>query len=317
MNAIVRLLWNSSERRLRACWRLLLQLCLLALSVAPAALLAKSAPKSPVATLAGALLYLGLGLALALTAARWLDRRPFAAFGFHVSRAWWLDLGFGLLLGTLLMSGIFACECAAGWIDFSMPPTTASGLQPLTALGLSVLFYLAVAFNEEFAFRGYQLRNLAEGLRGMRLQPRQAIVVAWLISSLAFGLAHASNENSTLFSTVNLVLAGLLLSLPYLLGGELAISLGLHLSWNLFEGTVYGFPVSGSAPSRNVLVQVQHGPVLWTGGSFGPEGGLIGTLWTLAGCLLVLLWLRRNGRVGLHQPLAQYQPRYTTSGSLV
>jgi uncharacterized protein len=299
--------WNSTEKRLRAGWRLLLQLCLFAICLIAMALLSHST-RNPSVVLACAALYTALGLAQAWVLARFVDRRPLVAFGFHFSRAWWLNLAFGLLLGAALMSGIFACEYAAGWIDFSVPDITTSGLRPLPALALSLPVYLSVSFNEEFAFRAYQLRNLAEGLHGRRLNPRQAITAAWLISSLAFSLGHITNDNSTLLSTLNLVLGGLLLSLPLLLSGELAICLGLHLSWNLFQGTVYGFPVSGSVPTRNVLVIAQHGPAIWTGGAFGPEGGLLGTAWTLAGCLLVVLWLRRRGHVDWFASLACYEP---------
>jgi hypothetical protein len=111
-------------------------------------------------------------------------------------------------------------------------------------------------------------------------------------------------------STLNIVFAGVLLSLPFLLTGELAIPIGLHTTWNLFQGTVYGFPVSGSAPTRRLLVLEQGGPELWTGGAFGPEAGLVGLAWTLIGCVLVVVWVaRRRGGLGLHRELAQYEPR--------
>jgi membrane protease YdiL (CAAX protease family) len=165
-----------------------------------------------------------------------------------------------------------------------------------------------VAINEELAFRGYQLRNLAEGLAGQRVGPRLAIAGAWAISSLAFGLGHATNESATVLSTLNLVAGGILLSLPYLLTGELALSIGLHTSWNLFQGSVYGFPVSGSVPSRRVLIPEQSGPELWTGGAFGPEGGLLATLAILGGCLLIVLWVGvQQGPLGLHLSLARYE----------
>jgi hypothetical protein len=139
--------------------------------------------------------------------------------------------------------------------------------------------------------------------------PRRALVLAWLISSLAFGTAHATNPNATMLSTFNIVLAGLMLSLPYLLTGQLAISIGLHATWNLFQGNVFGFPVSGSAPRRRLLNLDQGGPELWTGGAFGPEGGLLAVVWMLIGCGLIVLWLkRRRQHLGLQMSLAQYQP---------
>ncbi|HLE13397.1 MAG TPA: hypothetical protein VI776_01515, partial [Anaerolineales bacterium] len=41
-----------------------------------------------------------------------------------------------------------------------------------------------------------------------------------------------------------------------------------------FEGTVFGFPVSGALPFTLIRQSVQ-GPQLVTGGEFGPEAGLI------------------------------------------
>ena len=52
-----------------------------------------------------------------------------------------------------------------------------------------------------------------------------------------------------------------------------------------------GFPVSGIAMPGAVTTAIA-GPSLWTGGSFGPEAGLLGVLACAAGAA-VLLHLRR------------------------
>jgi membrane protease YdiL (CAAX protease family) len=273
------------------------------------AFLGNALGKSPTSAAVGSVVYLTLGMVQAWLLARFIDRRPFSDYGFHLSPSWWMDLGFGLILGAILMTGIFVTERLAGWVVATAVTVTDSGLAPAPALFLSVFFYLVVAFNEEFAFRGYQMRNLAEGLAGARVSSHRAIVLAWVISSSIFGLGHATNEYATALSTFNIMAGGLLLTLPYLLTGELAMSIGLHTSWNLFQGTVFGFPVSGSLPSRRVLILEQTGPTIWTGGPFGPEGGFLATIFTFAGCVLIAMWVwARRGRVSLQGSSTRYEP---------
>jgi hypothetical protein len=69
--------------------------------------------------------------------------------------------------------------------------------------------------------------------------------------------------------------------------------MGLHLGWNFFEGVVFGFPVSGLDIYHITHLHIS-GPMLWTGGNFGPEAGLI-ILPTIAlGTGLVYLYTRPN-----------------------
>jgi hypothetical protein len=49
-------------------------------------------------------------------ASRVLDHRRMGDYGFHFSRKWWIDLGFGLVLGALLLLGVLAVELAMGWV---------------------------------------------------------------------------------------------------------------------------------------------------------------------------------------------------------
>jgi membrane protease YdiL (CAAX protease family) len=310
MGEIVFLFWNKQQRRLRAGWRLVVQVLLLLATLVGLAVVADLLAQGLGTTVLVTVLYLALGLGAAWLLARLIDRRPLADYGFHLSRTWWLDLGFGFALGAALMTGICLAECLAGWLTLTVCQETESGPAPFLAFLASLGFYAVVAANEEFAFRGYQLRNLAEGLAGRRLGERTALVLAWLTSSALFGVAHLTNEHTTALSTLNIVLFGGLMALPYLATGELSIPIGLHWSWNLFQGTVYGLAVSGSVPTRRLLAPQQAGPDVWTGGSFGPEGGLLASVSVVVGCALTVLWIRgRNGRLGLDASLAHYRGR--------
>jgi hypothetical protein len=131
--------------------------------------------------------------------------------------------------------------------------------------------------------------------------------VAVLLSSVVFGAAHLLNPNATLVSTAGISLAGIFLAVGYVLTDELAIPVGLHVTWNLFQGGVYGFPVSGLGIDANVVDTAETGPDLFTGGAFGPEAGLLGVLGTVLGTVLVVAYVRwRYGEVrlapGLFEP---------------
>jgi hypothetical protein len=180
-----------------------------------------------------------------------------------------------------------------------------------------VAFYIAVGIQEELVFRGYWLRNLAEGFHfkgsgiphSLHISPHLAILLGYLLSSIVFGVSHALNSNATVTSTLNVMLGGLFLGMGYVLTGELAVPIGVHIAWNYFEGYVFGFPVSGTSSAGSFIAIHQAGPAIWTGGAFGPEAGLVGIGAILLGCLLIYLWIRwQSGQAALHGRLAIYFP---------
>jgi membrane protease YdiL (CAAX protease family) len=240
-------------------------------------------------------------------ATRLLDRRRMRDLGLRLDHGWWLDLAFGMALGAGLMTAIFGAELALGWVSVGGTLETAGTDAPFVLAGLfPVATYLCVGFYEELMHRGYGLTNAAEGLRGI-FGSRAAVLLAWILSSAFFGYLHAQNPNATLLSTLNISLAGILLGFGYVLTGQLAIPIGLHLTWNFFQGAVYGFPVSGLEPFGATLIATrQGGPDLWTGGPFGPEAGLISPVAMLLGMLLIALYTRlRTGKANLHLPIAE------------
>lgn len=292
VRSVLGIVWNWGERRPRAPVRLGLGVvALLATIVLVGFVLAFAlGPTVPFRGLVSRFASILVPGILAVVLAVVVDRRTVADLGLGIDRDWWLDLGFGLFLGAALMTGIFVVALAAGWVRVEGTFTGGSrGF--LAGFALLTLQFLAVGVSEEVLSRGYLLTNVAEGLAGYT--PRAvAAAVAVLVSSVVFGLAHLQNPNATPVSTLGISLAGVFLAAGYVLTDELAIPVGLHVTWNLFQGGVYGFPVSGLGIGSNVVDTAETGPDLFTGGAFGPEAGLLGMTAVVLGTLAVVAYVR-------------------------
>jgi hypothetical protein len=326
------LVWNDRSRRLRLPWRLVVWLVLLlglSLLAQLFIVIVRSPSSEPLLVLITPglspdraliavlnVVYLVVQLAVMVgsvyVTGRFLDRRWFRDFGFHLDREWWTDLGFGLALGAVLMSGIFLFELLVGWItarDLFFIARAESPFWPWFLWGL--VSFVAVGIYEELLFRGYLITNLAEGLTWFEQVGRTtAVALAVLVTSLFFGVAHAGNPNATLSSTAGIVVAALMLAGGYVLTGELAIPIGIHITWNVFQGPVYGFPVSGTNGGVALVATEQSGPTVLTGGSFGPEAGVVGLVAAGIGLGLIALWVRwRDGHLRIPTELTTPERR--------
>lgn len=315
MHPLTRVFWNPDEHRLRAILRLVLFVGIVLLLELGAVMVidatfgrgALQDDFSIPTILLGGVAPITLAVLIAI---RFLDRRPVRELGIVPGPGFWADMGFGLALGASMQTLIFLVEYQAGWLDVTGFYAVDARMGSFTTGVLEVgVVFLAVGFYEELLSRAYLLRNIAQGLAGRLVPPTGALLAATVVSSAVFGALHVSNPNATLVSTCNIALAGVALALPYVLTGRLAGSIGLHITWNLFQGSVYGFPVSGLDIPVSAIATRQTGPDLWTGGAFGPEGGLVGALViVLMSLLIVFRERRRQGRVRLHAPMAESRP---------
>lgn len=299
--------WNFQDQRLRVLWRLVgLVIILLVVNIAIGVAFSAAgfAPPAFVGQFQS-----NLTIIFSIwAAARLLDRRKFSDTGIAGNKTWWTDCTFGLLLGAVLMSAIFMVESGADWITVVETFRPEHPDQPFVVAMIGpVVFFVTVGIAEELAFRGYLLLNLAEGFRTRLISPKIAIISAWVFTSAIFGFAHALNPNATFVSSLNIALAGIFLGAGYVLSGSLAIPIGVHVSWNFFQGHVFGFPVSGTGFSTATIIAIeQRGPESWTGGAFGPEGGMLGLIAILVGLVLTVFWIRlRYGKSEIQTQLAK------------
>jgi uncharacterized protein len=276
LSPIANLFWNALERRLRAGWRLLVFLVIVFVVAAVdgrvrAGLAGRLSDLYE--DLVRALVFALLIAAALYLASRVLDHRRMSDYGFHFSRNWWTDLGFGLVLGALLLFGVLAVELAVGWVKVTGSFAPSPGQPFVATILVGVVAVAAVAFGEEAAYRGYPIKNLAEGV----VKARWGMVIAVVIPAVFFGLAHATNENATWLSTFNIVIFGLLFGTGYVLTGELALPIGLHFGWDFVQGFVFGVVASGKQYGSVLVLTDDSSATLWTGQPYGAEGGLIGT----------------------------------------
>ncbi len=331
------LFWNSEQRRVRALWRVVAQALLmmvLALFVLlPALILMTFRGPSPIWYMIGESIALMIVLFGVWLAGNALDRRRFADFGFRFNRGWWLDFGFGLFLGLALVTGIFLVEWNAGWIKNTQ--VVLSPWNPVAhalVIGFTVFIgALSSAVPLQLVSRGYQTRNLAEGLNLPVIAPGGALVIAYLVTSFipllprlghfldlyGYFFINRGFFNESLLFVGNSVGVMLFLGLGYVLTRELAIPIGLSTGWAFSRGLlfgetpeIFGFPGVEVDPIIETFVRIhQVGPPRWVGENHvGFETGLLALLAGVVGSLLIVAWVRwRYGRVQLQDSLAQYE----------
>lgn len=208
-----------------------------------------------------------LMLTVAVTAvcANLLERRRLAEFRWLESGTAWRDFGIGVGLSSLLFATVVGVGAITGLYQLH---SNATAVEAWTITLGGLLVFFPAALMEEIVFRGYVFSAAAR-----RWGPNGAVGV----SAFLFALIHSSNPGISEHPLAFLVLivAGIYLALAYRATGTLWLPLFLHMGWNLLQGPIFGLPVSGMPAASSVLQAVPAGRELWTGGKFGPEGGLL------------------------------------------
>lgn len=225
-------------------------------------------------------LQLGLTLVMVYFWRHFLDKKSFRSLGLRLSPGWWKDMLLGASLVGLIWTFIFVLAFSAKAVT-----VTAIRIEPaflMQVVGLGLVFNLLVGLNEEIDARGYVLQNLTQGA---------GFVPAIMISALYFGAMHLLNPGAGPYSTLGVTLFGILAALGYWATGRLWMPIGMHAAWNFFEGSIFGFLVSGINLDGVIALQVK-GPDWVTGGQFGPEGGILTMVPLLIMIGAVYLWGR-------------------------
>lgn len=164
--------------------------------------------------------------------------------------------GAALMLGLPLLTGIATLEARP-----------ASGTATLVVL----LLFFVLAFGslgEELTFHGYAFQFLTRSM---------GVFATILPVSAIFGLMHMGNANVSALGLFNTMLFGFLLGFACWRSGALWLPVGIHFGWNLML-PVFGTNLSGFTMGMTGYALRWNVGELWSGGEYGPEGGLLATL---------------------------------------
>jgi hypothetical protein len=191
-------------------------------------------------------------------------------------------LGLGLGGGAALV--IVAVPLGLGLARFTPAPGVEHPWAALAFVSVTLLFGAA---GEEMLFHGYAFQLLIRSMGSF---------ATILPAGVLFGLAHAGNENATALGIFNTMIWGVLLGVAYARTAALWMPIGLHFGWNvvlpLFGVNLSGFTMGVTGYSLTWRVGAggawAQQFTWWSGGNYGPEGGLAATLVAVAVLVLVL-----------------------------
>lgn len=190
--------------------------------------------------------------------------------------------GFGLGAGGALL--IVLVPLVLGLVRFAPAPGVEHPWSAVAFVSVTLLFGAA---GEEMLFHGYAFQLLIRSLGAF---------ATILPAGVLFGLAHAGNQNATAVGIFNTMLWGILLGFACARTQSLWMPIGLHFGWNvvlpLFGVNLSGFTMGVTGYSLMWRVGTREAWARqftwWSGGDYGPEGGLAATLVAAAVFVLVL-----------------------------
>lgn len=229
-------------------------------------------------------------------ARKYLDRKSMSSLGLTFDKHAVLDIISGIVNSALVMAGIYFTMLWANLVEFNGftwwtdDAIAGAGFQVATLpVVLAVAYKLGiVAWWEELVFRAYFFQNMIEGM-GLK----------WsiILSSLIFGFGHALNPDATLLSSVLIAIITPQLIYAYLKTGQLWLPIGLHLGWNFFQASIFGYAASGQ-DSPSLIAQSPIGPEWLSGGEFGAEGSILVIPFTILSYFLIHYWVRATRQPG-------------------
>lgn len=195
---------------------------------------------------------------------RIFERGQLADIGLGWSRQSRRNLAIGLIGGILAGAVVLLVPIAVRVADITPVPKEHTQWPSILFISVVLLFG---AIGEEMLFRGYAFQVLV----------RAAGPFATILPiSLIFAMLHSMNPDFTFLAGFNTFLWGVLLGYSFLRSGDLWLPIGLHFGWN-WVLPLMGVNLSGLTMEVTGYTMRWRIGGLWSGGAYGPEGGLLTT----------------------------------------
>jgi membrane protease YdiL (CAAX protease family) len=196
-------------------------------------------------------------------------------------------LGIGFLGGAALAGLSVGIAVLAKGIELHRAPSYQA--PSISDVGLWAAGALFGALAEELVYRAGPVGILRTAF------PRSVALIA---PGIVFAITHISNQGMSPLAFGNTILAGIFLGLLFLHPMNeptvpgLGLAVGVHAGWNLAL-RLLGVPVSGFV-AQGRYFQLFSVNETWSGGTYGVEGGLAGTLVFGVGAALVYWHSQRS-----------------------
>jgi uncharacterized protein len=192
-----------------------------------------------------------------------MESRPMAVYGLPARGAFGRHFWLGCLFGFCEIFALMALISAFGGYSFGSLAEHGGAIAKWALFW--VVFFIVVAFFEEFLFRGYALYTLADGI---------GFWPAAILLAGAFGWVHKHNSGEDWIGVAGVVFVGLFWSFTLKRTGSLWFALGMHAAFDFGETFLFSVPDSGMIFPGHLSNATLHGPDWLTGGTPGPEASV-------------------------------------------
>lgn len=211
---------------------------------------------------------------------KYIEKRSISTIGLD-KESWLKKYIKGFIIGFIMMVIIVLILFAFGCISVEKNHSQPVGMRALGGVIFILIGWIIQSGTEEIVTRGWLMNILAA---------RYNKVFALILSSTIFGFMHLLNPDVNYIAVINIILVGIFYGIYVTKTNDLWAVCGMHGAWNFAQGNIFGFEVSGINVEVSSIVDFNLvGSNIISGGSFGPEAGLVATFVLLSSIVIVFI----------------------------